>query len=292
MGARVQLPRQPSRPRALAHGGRRPDGPPLPDGFAPSGPAERRRQGYFFRRASHHLRRFGAAPPRPVSRSAEATLRACLYRGDLRAFDALRRAKRGVTKAASYRRKVVRVAQTVRRKATTAARLLLYRFHLRRSLDPQLAIFASYWYRGVTGNPLAVYRAMRQLAPDLRGVWVVRPDQRHTVPAGVEHVVAGGRRYWRLMARATYFVNDVNFPDDIRNVWAGTHPDPARDAVEAHGAGPHGASGWHPKGWSSGPCSTMRPLGLQLVQQPVLDRGLGTRLPQHVHLCGVGLPPQ
>ena len=170
----------------------------------------------FFRRASQHLRRFGAEPPRPFSRDAEATLRACLYRGDLRAFDALRRAKRGVTKAAVYRRGVTRTLQTARRKAGTAARRAAYRLQLHHALDPQLAVFASYWYRGVTGNPLAIHQAMGRLAPAMRGVWVVREDQVDTVPAGVDHVVAGTRRYWQLMARATYFVNDVNFPDDVR----------------------------------------------------------------------------
>src|SRR6185436_7411158 len=77
-------------------------------------------------------------------------------------------------------------------------------------------VFASYWYRGVTGNPLAIHQAMGRLAPGMRGVWVVREDQAHAVPVGVDHVIAGTRRYWALMARATYFVNDVNFPDDVR----------------------------------------------------------------------------
>jgi CDP-glycerol glycerophosphotransferase len=36
------------------------------------------------------------------------------------------------------------------------------------------------------------------------------------VPPGVEFVVAGSRAYYRLLARATYFVNNVNFPSHWR----------------------------------------------------------------------------
>ncbi|HET6548163.1 MAG TPA: CDP-glycerol glycerophosphotransferase family protein, partial [Solirubrobacter sp.] len=49
--------------------------------------------------------------------------------------------------------------------------------------------------------------------PDMRGVWVVKdPD---AVPAGVEHVVAGTREYYDVLARGRVFVNNVNFPNDM-----------------------------------------------------------------------------
>jgi CDP-glycerol glycerophosphotransferase len=46
-------------------------------------------------------------------------------------------------------------------------------------------------------------------------VWVVRRDLTDRVPAGVPYVVAGSLAYYRALARATYLVNNVNFPDFV-----------------------------------------------------------------------------
>jgi CDP-glycerol glycerophosphotransferase len=90
-----------------------------------------------------------------------------------------------------------------------------YRARLREPLDPDLAVFAAYWYRGYACNPRAIHERARELVPGLRGVWVVKPEGVATVPDGVEHVVAGTEAYYDLIARATYFVNNVNFPDHL-----------------------------------------------------------------------------
>jgi CDP-glycerol glycerophosphotransferase (TagB/SpsB family) len=88
-----------------------------------------------------------------------------------------------------------------------------YRARLREPLDPDLAVFAAYWYRGYSCNPRAIHQRARELKPNLRGVWVVKEGA--TVPDGVEHVVAGTEAYYDAIARATYFVNNVNFPDHV-----------------------------------------------------------------------------
>jgi CDP-glycerol glycerophosphotransferase len=88
-----------------------------------------------------------------------------------------------------------------------------YRKRLREPLDPGLAVFAAYWYRGYACNPRAIHERARELVPGLRGVWVV--GEGRSVPDGVEHVVAGTEDYYDLIARATYFVNNVNFPDHV-----------------------------------------------------------------------------
>jgi CDP-glycerol glycerophosphotransferase len=88
-----------------------------------------------------------------------------------------------------------------------------YRARLREPLEPNLAVFAAYWYRGYACNPAAIHERARELIPQLRGVWVV--NNGGTVPEGVEHVVAGTDAYYDLIARATYFVNNVNFPDHV-----------------------------------------------------------------------------
>jgi CDP-glycerol glycerophosphotransferase len=77
-------------------------------------------------------------------------------------------------------------------------------------LDPNLAVFAAYWYRGYACNPRAIYE---RLEPGVRGVWVVKEGG--SVPDGVESVVAGTDAYRDVLARATYFVNNVNFPDHV-----------------------------------------------------------------------------
>lgn len=52
--------------------------------------------------------------------------------------------------------------------------------------------------------------------PRLRHVWVVGSRHAARVPAGVEYVVAGSRAYWRVMATATYLVNNSSFPGGFR----------------------------------------------------------------------------
>jgi CDP-glycerol glycerophosphotransferase len=77
-------------------------------------------------------------------------------------------------------------------------------------LDPGLAVFAAYWYRGYACNPRAIYE---RLPAGMRGVWVVKEGA--SVPDGIESVVAGTEAYRDVLARATYFVNNVNFPDHV-----------------------------------------------------------------------------
>ena len=84
---------------------------------------------------------------------------------------------------------------------------------LRQPLDPKLAVFAAYWYRGYACNPRAIHERAQELVPGLRGVWVV--NEGVAVPDGVEHVVAGSEAYYDVLARATYFVNNVNFPNHV-----------------------------------------------------------------------------
>ncbi|MDT0613082.1 bifunctional glycosyltransferase/CDP-glycerol:glycerophosphate glycerophosphotransferase [Streptomyces lancefieldiae] len=92
---------------------------------------------------------------------------------------------------------------------------LLYRHHLRRPLDPNLVVYCAYWGRGYACNPAAIHAKARELAPHLRGVFLVEPGQAHTVPKDVDHAVIGSRRYWEVLARAKYLVNNANFADGV-----------------------------------------------------------------------------
>jgi CDP-glycerol glycerophosphotransferase len=90
-----------------------------------------------------------------------------------------------------------------------------YAERLRQPLDPELAVYAAYWFRGYSCNPRAIYEKARDLVPGTRGVWVVRRDAVDSLPPGVEHVVRGTPAYFDAIARATYLINNVNFPNHL-----------------------------------------------------------------------------
>ncbi|MFI2783218.1 bifunctional glycosyltransferase/CDP-glycerol:glycerophosphate glycerophosphotransferase [Streptomyces sp. ALB3] len=107
----------------------------------------------------------------------------------------------------------VRAAARAGRKSLRARVMkALYRADLHRPLDPCLAVYGAYWNRGVSCNPAAVYAKARELAPHVRGVWVVSSRHRDRMPPGVPYVIEGSRAYWRTMATATYLVNNSSFP--------------------------------------------------------------------------------
>jgi CDP-glycerol glycerophosphotransferase (TagB/SpsB family) len=60
-----------------------------------------------------------------------------------------------------------------------------------------------------------VYQAARDLAPHIRGVWVVRPERVAALPPGVAYVTPGSPEYLRLAARATYFVGNTPWPGTL-----------------------------------------------------------------------------
>ncbi|WP_432164755.1 CDP-glycerol glycerophosphotransferase family protein [Streptomyces sp. bgisy031] len=90
-----------------------------------------------------------------------------------------------------------------------------YRRELRRPVDPDLAVFSAYWDRGMSCNPAAIAAKVTELAPRIHQVWVVSAAHAPLLPPGTDHVVPGSRRYWEVMARAAYFVNNVNFPNAV-----------------------------------------------------------------------------
>ncbi|HEY9332168.1 MAG TPA: bifunctional glycosyltransferase family 2 protein/CDP-glycerol:glycerophosphate glycerophosphotransferase [Streptomyces sp.] len=108
-------------------------------------------------------------------------------------------------------RRVLGATSRVGRHAATS----LSTFQRRRPLDPHLAVYTSYENLLPSCNPAAVFDKAKELAPQVHGVWVVREDLADRVPAGIDYVVPGSRRYGEVTARATYFVSNAAFPDDI-----------------------------------------------------------------------------
>ncbi|WP_196279242.1 CDP-glycerol glycerophosphotransferase family protein [Catellatospora vulcania] len=106
-------------------------------------------------------------------------------------------------------------ARRVTREPGRALKYALYRAQLRLPVDERLAVYSAYWGAGYSCNPAAIYEKARELAPHIRGVWVVKPDRVAHLPAGVEYVVEESPAYFRAMARAKYFISNANFPDYI-----------------------------------------------------------------------------
>ncbi|MCX4866765.1 CDP-glycerol glycerophosphotransferase family protein [Streptomyces sp. NBC_01369] len=86
------------------------------------------------------------------------------------------------------------------------------RTDLLRPLDPNLAVYGAYWNRGVACNPAAIHARALELAPHIQGVWAVSARHRDRLPPGTPHVIGGSLAYWRMMATATYLINNSGFP--------------------------------------------------------------------------------
>jgi CDP-glycerol glycerophosphotransferase len=108
-------------------------------------------------------------------------------------------------------RRIRHAPRAVRRRALGR----YYRSQLSEPVDPNLAVFAAYWYRGYACNPRAIYEKLRELVPSVRAVWIVDDEHAPEMPPHVEYVVAGTKDYYRLIARARYLVNNVNFPNEL-----------------------------------------------------------------------------
>lgn len=138
-----------------------------------------------------------------------------IERDNYRLFSVLKFFNETQQKLRGRARSVSKVTRRGSRLAKSAVKRVYYRVQLRAPLDRDLAVYGAYWYRGYACNPAAIYEKAKELAPDVKGVWVVRRNAVASLPKGVRYVVPETPEYYRVMARAKYFVNNVNFPDNI-----------------------------------------------------------------------------
>ncbi|MFF8730183.1 CDP-glycerol glycerophosphotransferase family protein [Streptomyces sp. NPDC015171] len=157
----------------------------------------------FFARAARLYRRYRPAGHRVPGGSLGVQHR-LLAAGAYSAFRALR----GVNQAAGG------AAGRLPRPRMLRTRLR-YARDLRRPLDPELAVYCAYWGRGYACNPAAIHAKARELAPHIRAVFLVEAGQEHTMPRDVEYAVIGSRRYWEVLSRATYLINNANFAEGV-----------------------------------------------------------------------------
>ncbi|MFE6429897.1 CDP-glycerol glycerophosphotransferase family protein [Streptomyces rochei] len=164
-----------------------------PDRLPPSDKAE------FFRRTAEMFRRY-----RPEGAQIPAELRV-LERGY-----AAYRLRRGSGRAG---RELGRRARQARGAAAGRLGRVRTAVNARRPLDPDLVVYSAFSHRGVLGDPGAIHRKAREIAPHLRGVWVVRGEEEAAaLPPDTEHVLLGSAQYRRAVERAAFLVNNVNWP--------------------------------------------------------------------------------
>jgi CDP-glycerol glycerophosphotransferase len=187
---------------------------------------EARRAEFFARMSDSYRRHARGDEPTPPGRALRTKVRLVeegrygLFRALDRAVHQRRAAPKRLQNARSRGERMVNAGRqhALRR---------YYRSQLRRPIEPDLAVFAAYWYRGYACNPRAIYEKLTELAPWIRGVWIVDEEHRHGVPDRVPYVVAGSREYYSVIARAKYFVNNMGFPDEVvkrdGTIFVGTH---------------------------------------------------------------------
>ncbi|KES03608.1 glycosyl transferase [Streptomyces toyocaensis] len=165
-----------------------------PDRLPPSDRAE------FFRRTAEMFR---AHRPEGVRVPAELRVLEGSYAGHV--------LRRNAGRAGLELGRRARQARTA-----TADRAARARSALRRPLDPGLAVYSAFSHRGVLGDPAAIHRAARELAPHIRGVWVLaEEDLAAGLPPDTAYVLADSPGYRRVTERATYFVNNVNWSGSL-----------------------------------------------------------------------------
>ncbi|MEV6263808.1 CDP-glycerol:glycerophosphate glycerophosphotransferase [Streptomyces sp. NPDC051784] len=194
----------------VRHRVRRPTGAPGREHFAVIGAYEQLAAGaggdrrvQDARRA--HLLAVLGDPGRVAPADRAAFFRAAGLPGTYTAHRVREAARAGRTRAGA-------AARAGRKSLRAQAMRAVYRADLRRPLDPRLAVYGAYWNRGFACNPAAIWTKAREIAPDIRGVWVVSSRHRDRMPPGVPYVIEGSRAYWRTMATATYLVNNTSFP--------------------------------------------------------------------------------
>jgi CDP-glycerol glycerophosphotransferase len=171
-------------------------------------PRSRRR---FFARMTENYRRYQPPAGYPQPSGVEALRHRLVAAGAYRTYRALETAVRAEAAVRRPGAVIVAALKTIRH----AVGHLYYRVQLRRPVDDGLVLYAAYWFRGVACNPAAIAGRAAELAPHLRGVWVVSRDRVADLPPGTAHVVAGTWADDREIARARYLVNNVNWPNRV-----------------------------------------------------------------------------
>jgi CDP-glycerol glycerophosphotransferase len=177
----------------------------------------------FFARMHEFYQRFVPAEGYERPDGGQGLRHKLVARGNFVGFEALESAARVVRASRRAWRRFTGGFGRAERRLRLSYHDLYYRLHLRLPVDPSLALYAAYWYRGVACNPAAIAAKAAELAPQIRPVWVVNRAGAEALPSGTEHVVAGTLAYFRALARARWLVNNVNWPNRVVKRSGTTH---------------------------------------------------------------------
>jgi len=159
----------------------------------------------------------------PAPKGANVLRHKLVANNSFRQYEAVEYARRVVRSARAVQKKSLRRVKQVVKSARQGLYLGYYHLQLRLPVDQKLALYAAYWYRGVTCNPAAIAAKAAELAPEIRPVWVVGRARARSVPAGTDYVIAGTLKYFKALARARYLVNNVNWPNRVVKRAGTTH---------------------------------------------------------------------
>ncbi|MEU8762815.1 CDP-glycerol glycerophosphotransferase family protein [Streptomyces sp. NPDC048659] len=126
---------------------------------------------------------------------------------------------------AKHRAKARKTVRSLKQKKSVPAKLkkklrkrilqTYYRAQRMLPVQQDVAVFAAYWNGAYSCNPAAIHEKMKELAPGMKAVWILKNDATSRPPKGVPTVHPGSLGFWKAMARGKYFVNNVNFPPSI-----------------------------------------------------------------------------
>ncbi|WP_305787649.1 bifunctional glycosyltransferase/CDP-glycerol:glycerophosphate glycerophosphotransferase [Symbioplanes lichenis] len=177
----------------------------------------------FFARMAEDYKRYKPASGYAVTGRANTLRHRAIAQGSFKGYRNVMRTQRVVRLTRKARNAPLTRAKRVAKKGRDSLLRAYYKLQLRQPIDQNLALYAAYWYRGVTCNPAAIARKAAEIAPGIRNVWVVGKGRAKNVPPGVDYVVAGSPEYYRALARARYLVNNVNWPNWVVKREGTTH---------------------------------------------------------------------
>ncbi|MFI8289948.1 CDP-glycerol glycerophosphotransferase family protein [Streptomyces sp. NPDC085614] len=132
---------------------------------------------------------------------------------------------KGALVPSKHRSKARKTVHALRKQKSLGARLkkklrkrvlsAYYRAQRMLPVQKDVAVFSAYWGARYACNPAAIDEKMRELAPGMRAVWIIKDGADALPPKGTVTVHPGSLGFWKAMARGKYFVNNVNFAPNV-----------------------------------------------------------------------------
>jgi CDP-glycerol glycerophosphotransferase len=120
----------------------------------------------------------------------------------------------GAWRIAPYRKRIRLPRGDWKRKLRRLPGLAYYWWQRRKPLQ-DLAVYSSYWGRAYECSPAAIHVKAAELAPHVRGVWLVTGEHAAHMPSNVDYVIIGSLAYYRALGRARWAIYNDNLEGEI-----------------------------------------------------------------------------